>query len=197
MGNYIYKKGTVQPLTIDIPDVTADVTPDVSEVEQVTTASESLKEQIKRIEENNYISPTVTVTHIPISPKITTINQNKRFDFENKGRPNQLLSNFSNDISAALQSQNDNKVCAKTPKNSPRLHDTTSTEEYKNDASDSSDNEEDIPGESACNQKDVKNVTDRTSCGICDSWVVKKDITKQEEEDAFREFYKMMRDIML
>ena len=188
MGNYIYKKGTVQPLTID---VTPDVEPDVSEVEQVTTASESLKEQIKRIEENNYTSPTVTVTHIPISLE----NKNKRFDFENKGRPNQLLSNFSNDIFAALQSQNDNKVCAKTPKNSPRLHDTTSTEEYKNDAPDASD--EDIPGEESALEMVDKKVANRTSCGICDSWVVKEDMTKQEEEDAFREFYKMMRDIML
>ena len=126
MGNYIYKKGTVQPLTIDItPDVTANT--DTTTEEQVTTASESLKEQIKRIEENNYTSPTVTVTHIPI-PTITTIHHNKRFDFENKGRPNQLLSNFSNDISAALQNEDSNKVCAKTPKNSPRVHDATSIE---------------------------------------------------------------------
>ena len=74
MGNYIYKKGTVQPLTIDItPDVTSNT--DITNTEeQVTTASESLKEQIKRIEENNYTSPTVTVTHIPI-PIITTIHQ--------------------------------------------------------------------------------------------------------------------------
>jgi len=189
MGNYIYKKGTVQPLTIDItPDVTANT--DITE-EQVTTASESLKEQIKRIEENNYTSPTVTVTHIPC---ISLETKNKRFDFENKGRPNQLLSNFSNDISAALQNEDGNKVCAKTPKNSPRVHDATSIEKYKNDASDASD--EDIPGEeSALEMVDKKvadkKVADRTSCGLCDS------LDKQEEENAFKEFYKMMRDIML
>lgn len=187
MGNYIYKKGTVQPLTIDI---TSDVTTntDITTEEQVTTASESLKEQIKRIEENNYTSPTVTVTHIPI-PTITTIHHNKRFDFENKGRPNQLLSNFSNDISTALQNEDSNKVCAKIPKNSPRVHDATSIEKYKNDASDASD--EDIPGEESALEMVDKKVADRTSCGLCDS------LDKQEEENAFKEFYKMMRDIML
>jgi hypothetical protein len=41
MGNYIYKKGTVQPLTIDVTEDTPDT------VEQETTATESLKEQIK------------------------------------------------------------------------------------------------------------------------------------------------------
>ena len=192
MGNYIYKKGTIQPLTIDItPNGVEANTADTTTEEQVTTASESLKEQIKRIEENNYISPTVTVTKNPF--------KNKRFDFENKGRPNQLLSNFSNDISVALQSQ-DNKVCAKTPKNSPRVHDTTSIEKYKNDASD----DEDIPGkESAHIQIVDKKVVNRTSCDSCDacdscdSWIVKEDMSKQEEEDAFKEFYKMMRDIML
>ena len=188
MGNYIYKKGTVQPLTIDIPDVTSNTdTSDTITEEQVTTASESLKEQIKRIEENNYTSPTVTVTHIPIS-KITTNHHNKRFDFENKGRPDQLLSNFSNDIFAALQNEDSNKVCAKTSKKSPKLHDTTSIEKYKNDASD----DEDIPGEESAHiQMDDKKVVDRTSCGLCDS------LDKQEEENAFKEFYKMMRDIML
>ena len=185
MGNYIYKKGTVQPLTIVItPDVTANT--DTTTEEQVTTASESLKEQIKRIEENNYTSPTVTVTHIPI-PMITTIHHNKRFDFENKRRPNQLLSNFSNDISAALQNEDSNKVCAKTPKNSPRVHNATSIEKYKNDASD----DEDIPGEESTLEMVDKKVVDRTSCGLCDS------LDKQEEENAFKEFYKMMRDIML
>lgn len=186
MGNYIYKKGTVQPLTIDITtDVTANT--DITTEEQVTTASESLKEQIKRIEENNYTSPTVTVTHIPI-PTITTIHHNKRFDFENKGRPNQLLSNFSNDIAATLQNEDSNKVCAKTPKKSPRIHDTTSIEKYKNDASD----DEDIPGEESADIEIVdKKVVDRTSCGLYDS------LDKQEEENAFKEFYKMMRDIML
>lgn len=192
MGNYIYKKGTVQPLTIDItPDVTSNT--DITNIEeQVTTASESLKEQIKRIEENNYTSPTITVTHIPI-PIITTIHHNKRFDFENKGRPNQLLSNFSNDISAALQNKDSNKVCAKTPKNSPRVHDTTSIEKYKNDASDASDasDDEDIPGEESALEMVDKKVVNRTSCGLCDS------LDKQEEENAFKEFYKMMRDIML
>ena len=187
MGNYIYKKGTVQPLTIDItPD---GVEPNTNTEEQVTTASESLKEQIKRIEENNYTSPTVTVTKIPC---ISLETKNKRFDFENKGRPNQLLSNFSNDISAALQNENgnedSNKVCAKTPKNSPRLHDKTSIEKYKNDASD----DEDIPGEESAHIEVVdKKVVDRTSCGLCDS------LDKQEEENAFKDFYKMMRDIML
>ena len=184
MGNYIYKKGTVQPLTIDITsDVTANT--DITTEEQVTTASESLKEQIKRIEENNYTSPTVTVTHIPC---ISLETKNKRFDFENKGRPNQLLSNFSNDISAALQNEDSNKVCAKTPKNSPRVHVTTSIEKYKNDASD----DEDISGEESAHIEMVdKKVVDRTSCGLCDS------LDKQEEENAFKEFYKMMRDIML
>lgn len=186
MGNYIYKKGTVQPLTIDItPDVTANT--DITTEEQVTTASESLKEQIKRIEENNYTSPTITVTKIPC---ISLETKNKRFDFENKGRPNQLLSNFSNDISAALQNEDSNKVCAKTPKNSPRVHDATSIEKYKNDASDASD-DEDIPGEESAHEMVDKKVTDRTSCGLCDS------LDKQEEENAFKEFYKMMRDIML
>ena len=184
MGNYIYKKGTVQPLTIDItPDVTANT--DTTTEEQVTTASESLKEQIKRIEENNYTSPTITVTHIPC---ISLETKNKRFDFENKGRPNQLLSNFSNDIFAALQNEDSNKVCAKTPKNSPRVHDATSIEKYKNDASD----DEDIPGEESADIEVVdKKVVDRTSCGLYDS------LDKQEEENAFKEFYKMMRDIML
>jgi len=194
MGNYIYKKGTVQPLTID-------VTEDTNTVEQETTATESLKEQITRIE-NNYTSdtsPTVTVANIPC------IYKNKKFDFENKGRPNQLLSNFSNDISAALQNENgtenDNKVCAKTPKNSPRA-DTKETFEHS-DESDEDIPGEDVPGEENADIKnDKKNdkndkKNDRISCGICDSWVVKEDMSKQEEEDAFKEFYKMMRDIML
>jgi len=160
MGNYIYMKGTVQPLRINI---TADNT-----VEQETTATDSLKEQIKRIE-NNYFSeentsPTVTVTNIPCIYE----SKNKRFDFENKGRPDQLLSSFSNDITA-LQNENDNKVCAKTPKNSPRL--------------------QAIDEESADSKKD-----DKISCKLCDS-LVKEDICK--EEDAFKDFYKMMRDIML
>jgi len=195
MGNYIYKKGTVQPLTIDVTEDTPDT------VEQETTATESLKEQITRIE-NNYISedntsPTVTVANIP------GIYKNKKFDFENKGRPNQLLSNFSNDISAALQNENgtenDNKVCAKTPKNSPRAH-TKETFEH------SDESDEDIPGQENADikndrkddKKDDKNdkKNDRISCGLCDSWVVKEDMSKQEE-DAFKEFYKMMRDIML
>lgn len=173
MGNYIYMKGTVQPLRINI---TADNT-----VEQETTATESLKEQIKRIE-NNYISeentsPTVTVTNIPCIYE----SKNKRFDFENKGRPDQLLSSFSNDITA-LHNENGNKVCAKTPKNSPRLQ---AIEEYKNDASNASDKE-------SADKNDKMN--DRISCKLCDS-LVKEDIRK--EEDAFKDFYKMMRDIML
>ena len=168
MGNYIYMKGTVQPLRINI---TADNT-----VEQETTATDSLKEQIKRIE-NNYFSeentsPTVTVTNIPCIYE----SKNKRFDFENKGRPDQLLSSFSNDI-IELENENGNKVCAKTPKNSPRLQ---AIEEYKNDTLDE---------ESADSKKD-----DKISCKLCDS-LVKEDIRK--EEDAFKEFYKMMRDIML
>jgi hypothetical protein len=166
-------KGTVQPLRINI---TADNT-----VEQETTATESLKEQIKRIE-NNYISeentsPTVTVTN----SQCIYESKYKRFDFENKGRPAQLLYSFSNDITA-LQNENSNKVCAKTPKNSPRLH---AIEEYKNDVSDASDKE-------SADKNDKMN--DRISCKLCDS-LVKEDIRK--EEDAFKDFYKMMRDIML
>lgn len=162
MGNYIYMKGTVQPLRINI---TADNT-----VEQETTATESLKEQIKRIE-NNYISeentsPTVTVTNIPCIYE----SKNKRFDFENKGRPDQLLSSFSNDITV-LHNENGNKVCAKTPKNSPRLQAIDEESADKNDK-----------------------MNDRISCKLCDS-LVKEDIRK--EEDAFKDFYKMMRDIML
>ena len=162
MGNYIYMKGTVQPLRINI---TADNT-----VEQETTATESLKEQIKRIE-NNYFSeentsPTVTVTNIPCIYE----SKNKRFDFENKGRPDQLLSSFSNDITA-LQNENGNKVCAKTPKNSPRLQAIEEESADKNDK-----------------------MNDKISCKLCDS-LVKEDIRK--EEDAFKDFYKMMRDIML
>jgi hypothetical protein len=190
MGNYIYKKGTVQPLTIDVTEDTVDT---VDTVEQETTATESLKEQITRIE-NNYTSdtsPTVTVANIPC------IYKNKKFDFENKGRPNQLLSNFSNDISAALQNENgtenDNKVCAKTPKNSPRA-DTKETFEHSDESG------EDIPDEDISDEENADTKNDkkdnRTSCGICDSWVVKEDMSKQEE-DAFKEFYKMMRDIML
>jgi hypothetical protein len=155
-------KGTVQPLRINI---TADNT-----VEQETTATESLKEQIKRIE-NNYFSeentsPTVTVTNIPCIYE----SKNKRFDFENKGRPDQLLSSFSNDITA-LQNENGNKVCAKTPKNSPRLQAIEEESADKNDK-----------------------MNDKISCKLCDS-LVKEDIRK--EEDAFKDFYKMMRDIML
>ena len=162
MGNYIYMKGTVQPLRINI---TADNT-----VEQETTATDSLKEQIKRIE-NNYFSeentsPTVTVTNIPCIYE----SKNKRFDFENKGRPDQLLSSFSNDITA-LQNENDNKVCAKTPKNSPRLQAIDEESADKNDK-----------------------MNDKISCKLCDS-LLKEDIRK--EEDAFKDFYKMMRDIML
>ena len=162
MGNYIYMKGTVQPLRINI---TADNT-----VEQETTATESLKEQIKRIE-NNYFSeentsPTVTVTNIPCIYE----SKNKRFDFENKERPDQLLSSFSNDITS-LQNENGNKVSAKTPKNSPRLQAIEEESASKNDK-----------------------MNDKISCKLCDS-LVKEDICK--EEDAFKDFYKMMRDIML
>jgi len=182
MGNYIYMKGTVQPLRINI---TADNT-----VEQETTATESLKEQIKRIE-NNYISeenisPTVTVANIPC---ISNESKNKRFDFENNGRSSQN-HNFSNDLSVALQ--NDNKVCAKTPKNSPRLH---TTEEFKqNYGSDEDIADEENADYKKNNRKDDRK-NDRISYGLCDS-LVEEDMIKQEE-DAFKEFYKMMRDIML
>ena len=186
MGNYIYMKGTVQPLRINI---TADNT-----VEQETTATDSLKEQIKRIE-NNYFSeentsPTVTVTNIPCIYE----SKNKRFDFENKGRPTQLLSSFSNDITA-LQNENDNKVCAKTPKNSPRLY-------IKKKFEHSDESGEDIPGEENADtkkndKKDDKKKINRTTCGLCNSWVVNEDMSKQEEENAIKDFYKMIRDIML
>ena len=191
MGNYIYKKVTIQPLIINVDSI-----PDNTS-EQFTTTTESLKEQIKQIEENNS-SSIFNVTNIPISPKIITLYQNNNVDYENKESP----SNVCNDISV-IHNENSNEVFnnTKTPNNSPNICDANSIEEYKQH--NAFDKEDILIQESSYSQKKHSN---RTSSGLLDSHVEdednddnnkKDDDNNKKDDKELKDFFRMIRDIML